>query len=402
MKEKKIKYAKLLIEKCVNLQKNEPLYIEAPVETYEFVEMIYEIASKITNDIHVTFNDAKIRHDALMTLSIDEIKEHPFWNKKIYDEYAEKNSAFLFLEAPNPDIMEDVPKDKVSIASLTSRISRPLYNKKQMTYEVAWCIAGVPTKAWAKKVYGKEDVDALWEQLFDLCCINGDITWDDNIKASDDKNEILNSYGLKELHYTNSLGTNLHIGLDENAIWCGAKTLHDTGKEIIVNMPTYENFTSPDRNSVNGVVYASKPLVYGGVLIENFGFRFKDGKVIEIIADKNKEILENLVNTDEGSCMLGECALVDYNSPISLSNKVYYTTLFDENASCHIALGEGFKECTKDGYEISDEELVSRGVNMSKIHVDFMIGTKDLNITGIDKNGNEVEVFKNGNFVLHK
>ena len=406
MKDQFEKYADLLLDVCINLKKNEPLVIEAPMECSYFVDILCDKATnKGSKDIYVEYFDEQVKHDTLKDIKKEEIDNHPFWNKKIYNEYAKKNSAFLFLNSPSPNIMDDIDPEKLSYANVVSRTSRPVYNAKQMTYEVAWCIAAVPTKAWANILFPNEknNVDKLWELLFEICYVNDNPVekWKEQCRKSDERSAILNKYNFRQLHYTNSLGTDLYIGLPDGAIWCGAKTKHKDGRDIIVNMPTFENFTSPDRTKTNGIVYSSRPLLYGGATIDKFSIEFKDGKAIKVSAKKGEEVLRNMINTDDNSCMLGECALVDYNSPISLTNKIFYTTLYDENASCHIALGEGFKECIDGGNSLDGKKLNDRGINTSKIHVDFMIGTKDLQITGIDEYGNNHIIFKDGNFVLN-
>ncbi len=207
----------------------------------------------------------------------------------------------------------------------------------------------------------------------------------------------LTNLKIKELHYQNSLGTDLTIGLSKRAIWCGGSSIIN-GREPIVNIPTEEVFTTPDKTKTNGVVYTSLPLIHAGVKIENIKLEFKDGKVINYDATTGKEELKNIIDTDDESNMLGECALVDKNSKIALSNILFYETLFDENASCHIALGRGFKECLEKGNDLLDKELEEEGYNKSKNHVDIMIGTKDLNITAKTYNNQEITIFKDGSF----
>lgn len=404
MKENIKKYAELLITKCINLKENEPLYISIQAENFEFARILNNIALKYTKDIYIDYYDEIIKHDTLTKLDFKDIKNHYLFNKTKMEEYAKKNAAFLFLESPNVDLFSDISSDKINESVLVNRNSRKTYNDKQLTYKVAWCIACIPTKSWANKIFKNDinSIDKLWELIFKICLVNDDYkqNWDKQIKENENRSILLNKYNFKKLHYINSLGTNLTVELSKDSIWCGAKTIHENGKEIIVNMPTYENFTSPIKDKTNGIVYSSKPLVYGGCIIDEFSLTFKDGKVIDIKAKKGLDILKKMINTDENSCMLGECALVDYNSPISLTNKIFYTTLYDENASCHLALGEGFNECIKDGNLYSKEMLNKKGINTSKIHVDFMIGTSDLTIIGTTFDNKEYKIFENGNFIL--
>ncbi len=402
------KYAEVLLKRCLNLKKGEPLFIEAPTENYEFVRILNKLALEIgSKDIHIEWYDENVKHDTLIKLSEEEIKNHPFWNKSIFDEYAKKNAAFLMLDSENPDLMNDVESSKVSLSGLISRTSRPIYKQKQGIYEVSWCIAATSTKAWSEKLFPKcnDSKDKLWNLIFDICFIkenNPILAWEQQVFQSEKRSKILNNYKFKKLHYTNSLCTDLYVGLTDKTIWCGAGETNLDGRKLLVNIPTFEVFTSPDKTKTNGIVYSSKPLVYNGALIEDFCLEFNGGKVVNVKAKKGEDVLKGIIEADENSCMLGECALVDYNSPISMSGITFYTTLYDENASCHLALGEGFKGCVENGINSNLEDLEKIGLNHSTIHVDFMIGTKDLKITGIDKNNKEIIIFNNGNFEIEE
>ena len=210
----------------------------------------------------------------------------------------------------------------------------------------------------------------------------------------------MNELNFKTLHYTNSLGTDLYVGLSDGAKWCGAGEPMPSGRRIVANIPTEEIFTSPNRLMTSGIVYSSKPLVYNGYIIDDFWIKFEDGKVISFDASKGKDVLSSIINGDDTSCYLGECALVPYDSPISNSGVIFYTTLFDENASCHLALGTGFPN-TLDGTDGKEkDELISMGLNVSDVHVDFMIGTSDLKIEGVTYDGKNVLIFENGNFCI--
>ena len=226
------------------------------------------------------------------------------------------------------------------------------------------------------------------------------VVWDDKIKRTQDKCEILNELQFQYLHYQNSLGTDLIIELPKNHIWSGAGKENSDGLPLIVNMPSEEVFTSPKYDGVNGIVYSSRPLVYGGVLIDNFSIEFKDGKIIDVKAETGQEVLENMIHTDEGSHYLGEVALVDYDSPISNTNIIFYETLYDENASCHLAIGDSFPTCLVDGENMSSEELKGNGLNQSLVHTDFMVGTADLKVVGTTFAGKIITIIENGNFIL--
>ena len=406
MREKYIRYSNLLLKKCLNVYEGQPLIITAPVESFEFVRVITEQALELgIRDICYDWYDDEIKHEHLKYFTNEQVENHPFWNRKIYDEYAMKDSAFLMLVSDNPDLMQDIDKDILAYAGKVSRTSRPLYKERQSINDVAWCIASVSTLGWARKVFSNDSncVQKLWDKIFDICMINEDDpieAWDRKLDKSTERSKKLTDLNIKTLHYTNSLGTDLYVGLSSNTIWYGADETMPNGTSIICNMPTEEIFTTPNRLMTNGIVYSSKPLVYNGYIIDDFSIEFKDGKVVSYDAKKGKEVLETIINGDSTSCYLGECALVDFDSPISNSNIIFYTTLFDENASCHLALGTGFPNTQKDTKNKSKEELMGMGINVSDVHVDFMIGTSDLKIEGITYDGDSVLIFKDGNFYI--
>lgn len=402
----KEKYAELLLKRCVNVKEEEPLFISISTENYEFARILNKKALEMgVRDIYINFRDEVISHDTLSVLTEEEIKNNHIWNNPKWDEYASKNAAFLMLESDDPDLMNDINPNKISLSSLVSRSSKKVYKEKQGKYEVSWCIAAIPSYNWAKKLFkdSNNPVDDLWNLIYEICFINKENPieeWEKIVENSIDRCSILNKYKFKKLHYKNNLGTDLYVGLTPKTVWLGAGEKHVDGRKLLVNVPTFEVFTSPDRTKTNGIVYNSKPLVYNGSIIDNFYIEFKDGKVVNYHAEKGNDVLRGIINGDENSCMLGECALVDYNSPISNCGKVFYTTLYDENASCHLALGEGFLDTVDDYENLNKEELEKLGLNNSLMHVDFMIGTSDLTITGIDQNDNEMTIFENGNFVL--
>lgn len=404
MKEKLEKYAELLLTKGVSIKPGTPLLISAPMEAYEFVEILSKKAfEKGVTDIGYDLIDEKIKHDALKYLEINDLKESPIFNKKIFDEYAKKDAAFLMLMSDDPTLMDDIDSNKLSQAAIFSRKFKPLYKQRQLNNEIVWCIACTATMGRAEKMFDNNEdaINKLWDAIFDACYINNknpNEAWDTFIEETNKKTEILNKLKIKELHYTNNLGTDLIINLLETSIWNGASEKTKSGVEFIANIPTQEVFTTPNRLGTNGIVYSSKPLIYNGGFINDFFIEFKDGKVINYDAKEGKDILKGIIESDENACYLGEVALVDYNSPISTSKLIHYETLYDENASCHLALGSGFTECVKGTDNKSKEELINLGFNYSDNHVDFMIGTEDLNIMAKTFDGKEVQIFKDGNF----
>ena len=400
MKENLEKYANLLVNRCLALKPKQPLLITAPIESIEFVRIISKKALEVgCNDIYFDWTDDILKHDELKYLSNEDIEISRFFNKSIYDEYAKKRAAFLMLYAENPDLMDDIDSNKIEVASKISRTSRPIYREMQMDYEVAWCIASVSTYGWAKKVLPNSSTpkDDLWNLIFKMCLVDTPdpiVSWNSKIEKNLELVAKLNNSKVRKLHYKNNLGTDFTIGFKNN-IWCGAdEKLKDDGTPIIVNMPTEEIFTTPSKFSANGKVYASKPLVYNGSLINDFWLEFENGKVIDFDAKIGKEVLKSIINIENGN-YLGECALVDVNSPINKSNILFYETLYDENASCHLALGCGFTSCIDGNITLEEAEM-----NYSKTHVDFMIGTDDLEIIADCENGQKVTIMKNGTFTI--
>ena len=388
----KEKYADLLLKRCLCLKKTDSLFINAPIDSIEFIRILtkkaYEIGIK---DIYLDLEDEELKHNELKYLSNEELRKSKSFNKEIFDIYAKKNSAFLMLCGENPDTMNDIDKDKINFTGKLLRESKPIFKEKEITYEIPWCIALIPTHSYAKKVF-PNDIDAynkLWNLILKITLCDKDNPieeWNKKIELNTKRANTLNNLRIKSLTYSNKLGTKFSIGFIDN-VWCGTDTVSKDGRNLIVNMPSEEIFTTPNKYTANGIVYASRPLIYNGSLINNFWIKFKDGKVIDYDAETGKEILEN-------GNYLGEVALVDKTSPIFISNTIFYETLYDENASCHLALGQGFTECINTVKELSDI-----GFNDSLTHVDFMIGTEDLDIVAECDKG-KIKIMENGKFTI--
>ena len=398
MEEKYQKYAQLLLKKCLNIKKGQPLVLSMPMEAIELARIIvYEACKMGIVDIHFDWYDGIIRHTLLSYVDTEDLKRLPLWNKEVWDEYAKKEAAFLMFTGSDPSLNSDIDSKKLSELLKYQVKSRPIYKEMQKTNKLNWCIAAASVDGWAKKVFPDSSISKklLWDNIFEICQIkeaNPIKAWDSKIKLNKLKCEILNELKLKKLIFTNSLGTNLEMGLPKDHIWLSA------GNGTVANMPTEEVFSLPHALEVRGKVYNSKPLSHGGVIIDDFMIEFKDGKVIDFKASVGYNALKHLIEDDENANMLGEVALVNYDSPISNSGIVFYDTLYDENASCHIALGSSYPECLKDGINKDKKELQELGANQSDTHVDFMIGTKDLKIIGIDYKDNNIIIFENGNF----
>lgn len=400
------KYAKLAVIKGVNMQKDGLLIINSPIECNDFARLIAEEAYiSGASDVVINYTDEKFNKIRFNNCDKKTLSFIPDFERDKYDYYVEKNASFLTISASDPDIYKDVDSSKISVYQKSRRAALKKYHDATISNKNSWCIISIPTESWAKKIFSElqseKAVEKLWDAIFTVMRLKEDNpidAWNEHTNLLHKKVVELNSHEFEYLHFTNSLGTDLKVGLVKNHIWCGGEDTTQAGLKFIANMPTEEVYTTPKFNDVNGIVFSSKPLSYAGNLINNFSLNFKDGKVIDFTAETGGDVLEELLNTDEGSRHLGEVALVPYNSPISNSNIVFFNTLYDENASCHLALGASYPCCIKDGEKLSNEESKSAGANISLTHVDFMIGSKDTNIVGIKANGEKVQIFKNGNW----
>jgi aminopeptidase len=402
------KYARLVIKTGINLQKQQMLVIVSPIECAPFARTIAEIAYREgAKDVVISWRDELFSKLRFMQAPEEVFSEFPKWQQEFFVAYAREGAAFVSISAADPELMKDVKPDRLAKAQKASSTALQEYRERLMSNKNTWCIVSIPTQAWANKVFpqdaGDVALDKLWESILAAVRVNAEDPIEEwkNHKANLSKNrDFLNSQKITMLHYKNSLGTDLTIQLPENHLWLSGSEYTPEGVEFIANMPTEEVFTLPHKTGVNGTVYSSKPLNYNGNIIDNFSVTFKDGKVVEYKAEKGYDILKKLLETDEGACYLGEVALVPFTSPISQANILFYNTLFDENASCHLAFGKAYPVCIQDGDKKSKEELAKQGVNDSLIHVDFMVGTADLEITGTTAQGKEFKIFTKGNFAF--
>lgn len=404
MKEKQIKYAELILKNCLKIEAGQPLLITAPIEAYEFIEIIVDMACQLgVEDIGFNITDAHIKHSLLKNISLEKLQNHPYFNKEIFNEYAKKNAAFLSLATEHPGLMEDIDSKVLADSRLLAANTSLVFEDCRDHNLLSWCIAMVPTLSWAKIVYPNDadPLTKLWHTIFTICQIEEPNSLDilnNKLHQTSLICQKLNDLKIKSLHYTNSIGTDLTIGLSESSRWCSGLSHLANGKDVLVNFPSEEVFTSPNKYQVNGVVHSSMPLLASGVIIDDFSLTFKDGKIVEIHAAKNEEVLKEIISSVENAEYLGEAALVPYNSPIRSQETLFYTTLLDENASCHLAFGSGFTECYEGSVELSDEEKDKCGLNTSKTHVDFMIGTKDLKIEATTYDGQTIPIFIDGNY----
>ena len=402
-------YADLVVRVGVNLQKDQILVINAPIECAAFARMIAQQAFAAgAHDVVVSWSDEQLAHIRYEGGKKALFTEFPEWRRAFYEDYAAQGAAFVSIAARDPEIFGDIDPEKLKLANQAAGAALMEYRERLMNNRNTWCVVSVPTKGWAKKVFPDlsedEAVARLWREIYKTVRVGEGIdtikAWQEHIAFLHKAADFLNANDFQELHYTNGLGTDLTIELPEGHIWAGGAEKSELGTVFAANMPTEEVYTLPKRDGVNGIVYATKPLNFNGNLIEDFWLRFEDGRVIDFAAKKGAAILKGLIETDEGSHFLGEVALVPYDSPISQSGVLFYNTLFDENAACHIAFGASYPGTTKGGTALTKEQLEARGMNQSRLHEDVMIGAEDSEITGKCCDGRTVQLFKNGVWVL--
>lgn len=403
-----IKYASLAVNIGVNIQKDNILVISSPIETAEFARLITEEAYKSgAKDVIVHYGDQKLTKIKLENSSLETISNIPEWQAESYNYYARQEACFISISASDPDGLKGVPVEKIGASQKARTSALKEYFDNSMSNKCRWCVLSVPTLSWAKKVFPKvsddEAMESLWDVIFKTVRVDTENpvnAWKKHNAYLEEKIKFMNNNNFKSVHLKSANGTDLNIELPEGHIWAGGSEGDVNGIPFNANIPTEEVFTLPKKTGVNGIVYSSKPLSYGGNLIDNFSITFKDGKAIDFTAETGYDVLKQMLESDEGAKYLGEVAFVPYNSPISNSKLIFFNTLFDENAACHLAFGRAYESCVKDADKYSEEELEKIGVNNSVIHVDFMIGTSDLEITGINKNGEAIKIFSNGNWAF--
>ena len=401
------KYAQLLARVGLNVQKGQTVFVEAALDQPDFVTMVVEECYKAgASEVYVDWSHQPVAKINSNYRTLESLSSLAPWAKAKWEFKAQNYSCRLWIESEDPDGMKGADQEKLSKArqAMYPQIKpfrMALENKHQ------WCIAAVPGKAWAKKVFPNlpedEAMEAMWKVILHTSRADGDdpvAAWQAHNEDLDKRCAYLNGLGLKYLEYKSANGTDLKVELLEDGIFAGGNEKTLQGNVFNPNIPTEEVFTSPKAGAAEGIVYSTKPLSYMGELIDNFSMRFENGKVVEVKAEQGEELLKKMVSMDEGAGMLGECALIPYDSPINESGVLFYNTLFDENASCHFAVGHGFNECLKGFENLTDEQCKEKGINDSMIHVDFMIGSRDMSIVGVTKDGKRVQIFENGNWAF--
>ena len=399
-------YAKLIVRCGVNVQKGQEVLIQAGLDQPEFVQMVVEEAYRAkAKEVTVLWDYQPLQklHARYQTVkTLGEVKE---WQKARQQHYCDALPCRIILMSDDPDGLKGVNMTKLSKArQLSYPILKPYYDARDNKQQ--WCIAAVPGAAWAKKVFpgvpkGKA-MEQLWEAILSTSRVTEDpvAAWEAHNTDLQSRCNYLNSLGITSLHYTADNGTDLTVGMIPEGEFKGGGDTSLQGIFFNPNIPTEECFISPKRGEAEGIVYATKPLSYQGQLIENFWIRFEKGKAVDSGAEKNQELLHTMLAMDEGAAYLGECALVPQVSPIAQSGLLFYNTLFDENAACHLAMGAGFADTIQDFQHKSLEECRELGINDSMIHEDFMIGCDSMNIDALCADGKTVRIFENGNWAF--
>ena len=403
------KFAKLAVETGVNVQKDQLVWVRSSVESKDLARLIVEAAYNAgAKEVAVQWSDPYVSRTGYDFMTAETLEQVPEWSIDKVKEFIEKGGCAISITSPIPGLNKGVDPQKLQREGKARSKKLKFYSDHMMGNHTQWSIVAAPNTVWAEKVFpnlkGEEAVEALWNAILEASRVTEDNDpvkeWEEHNESLLSHNRILNENNFESLHFKNSLGTDLVVKLVENHVWAGGGEHTTKGVYFNPNIPTEENFTMPHMYGVEGRVVATKPLNYNGNLIEDFYLDFEEGKVVAYDAKKAKETLKSLIEFDEGSSRLGEVALISHNSPISNSGILFYNTLFDENASCHLALGRSYPMNVKGGTEMSQEELTKANSNNSMTHVDFMFGSEDMNIVGTKKDGTKVQIFENGNFVI--
>ncbi|HZG16704.1 MAG TPA: aminopeptidase [Candidatus Bathyarchaeia archaeon] len=400
------KYAELLIKVGVNLQPGQVLYLESMLESADFTRILvrkaYEAGAKY---VQVAWEDEAITRTRFDYASEGSFQYYPRWIASSMEQLVEAGGALLNIKVSNPDLLEGVDPAKISASSRAAAAARQTFLDGIRTNRISWCLAHVPSKVWVDKVFADlpetERMNAMWETIFRMNRVDREdpaAAWREHTESLKKRSDLLNRKRYKKLHYR-APGTDLTVEFNDGHLWVGGGDTNQSGTYFVPNMPTEEVFTMPRRNGTNGTVTSTMPLNLHGSLVDRFSLTFENGKITDFTAEVGYEALKSLLETDEGARYLGEVALVPHDSPISNLNRIFYDTGVDENASCHFAVGNAYPFNIEGGTKLSREELRERGANVSMIHVDFMIGSAELDIDGELADGTREPLFRKGNWV---
>ncbi len=399
-------FSLLTLKIGVNLQKGQGLEIICPIEKYQVAHAMaktaYSLGAKI---VSVRWEDDLLDKINYENASINTLTEVPKWIVEQRNHLVKENFCYVAISAEDPSVFKDIPAEKLSAVIKARSVKLKKFSDCVMANGIRWCVVSVPTLAWAKQVFpnSTNPEDELWNAICKTMRLDQDNpleSWQSHVEALDKRAKFLNDNNFSYIHFKNSIGTDLKVGLCDNHVWLSAKEKAQDGINFVANMPTEEVFTAPHKNKVFGRVKSALPLCYNGQIIDNFTIDFNKGKVVGFSAEKGYDVLKGLIETDNGTFRLGEVALIGKTSPIAQTGVLFFNTLFDENASCHLALGKGYPTTIKNSETLSKKELSSLGLNDSVEHVDFMIGTPDLSVTGVKSNGEEIPLFIDGDWCI--
>jgi len=401
------RYADLAVRVGVNLQRGQTLVVTAPVHAAPFVRQVVRKAYEAgAHDVHIDWKDGELTRIRYELAPEAALQEFPRWKAEGMEKLAEQGAAFLHIDSANPELLKGIKSERIAMANKAAGQALKKVRNYTMSNQVCWSVVAVPSPEWAARVFPElpehERETALWQAILTATrCDQEDPVqaWQEHDRTLTAKAEYLNARRYRFLHYTGP-GTSLTIELPANHLWLGGSDISQNGTIFMANMPTEEVFTAPLKTGVNGVVRSSRPLSHSGNLIEHFSLTFEQGRIIDFQAEQGYEALKRIIETDEGSRYLGEVALVPHQSPISQSNLTFFNTLFDENASCHLAIGNAYSICLKGGGNMDDAEMERHGLNTSLSHVDFMIGSGELDIDGERADGTREPVFRKGNWAF--
>lgn len=399
-------YAKLIVRVGANVQKGQEVRVFASLDQPEFIKMLAEECYKAgASRVTVDWNYPELTKLSARYMKLRDLSETREWEKARMQDMVDHLPVRIFIESEDPDGLRGINPKYFKAFAARIKISKPYRDAIDNKHQ--WCIAAVPGEAWAKKVHPelskRAAVEQLWKDILYTARADGEdpiADWEEHNRDLKARSKYLNDLHLRELRYHSANGTDFKVGLIPTAEFHAGRDTTMQGVVYDPNMPTEEVFTSPDRRTAEGIVYATKPLSYQGQLIENFSVRFEKGKAVEVKAEKGEELLKTMIAMDDGASYLGECALVPQHSPIAESGILFYNTLFDENAACHLALGMGFADTIRDFQNKTLEECRSYGINDSMIHEDFMIGCDSMNIDAHTRDGRVVPIFRNGNWAF--
>ena len=399
-------FAHLVLQFGVNLQKGQPLELLCPTTKREvavaFTKKAYDLGAKL---VHVRWEDEEIDKINYLSASTETLSKVPKWVIESKNHLINENYCYVAISAEDPTAFKDVPPEKLAKISAEKSKALKKFSDQVMVNALRWCVISVPTKSWADVVFkgdvkSEEKLSQAIEKCMRLDLDDPVSAWAEHVKKLNEHADFLNNKDFEYLHFTAKNGTDLKVGLAKNHVWLSAEEKAKDGVKFVANMPTEEVFTAPHKDHVDGIVKSALPLSFNGQIVDEFSLTFKKGKIVDYTAKVGYETLKGIIETDKGTKSIGEVALIGKNSPIAKSGLLFYNTLFDENASCHLAIGKAYPTTIKDGEKLTKTELKNLGANDSIEHVDFMIGTPDMTITGVTKSGEKVPVFIDGDWVI--